>query len=683
MINIANDLIGLFQTILIMSGCAALLCGAILLVKAIVGRRMSARSHALVWLALIPALVVPFSLFSLPTAGFTAKSAEVWAPIRQMIGHLAAEPIATLSEENTDPRTTSTESTSDPNETISRNQPGGSSSIGSLNIKLTTGQTIWLISSLMWLIGLMMFLVIYISGYKKTRRMIEVTANPAMKHWQERLHHLSDESMLRNPARVQLNWMDSNRSPFVIGLTRSSIMLPACLLDQEDTDLMDAVLIHELIHIKHFDHGLRLLQCLLLCIHWFNPLCWLAFRLQQRDCEFYCDETAVRQLKDHDRTAYAQALLATAVCWTNAKKSPHVDRLLTASFAEDNLRDRITHVLRKNRTSRWTAVSVVFFIVLAGYFLLPAMIGTSANSDPTPTPSPSSNATTPTASPSPTPTIAATAAPTPTASPAVLHDPELSAKEFELIGIGISRIDIIEMYYEGSNIRDYRDLPVPAEFALEGGGAVAFEYTMQKEDASAAEARVFVTKMTIRDASGTRTVAADPNVVPIKDFQIQKEDFILPVGPDPDQTISYTALIDALSEPLEKSIGDWEEEGYATDMRYMRLTYEGAELLFLQRKDTAQTDIWTCKQVHVISDAFVAPGGIRCGMGMKEVMQSVGKGQLHYSPLYNWTENGWSIEPVVQSDDGFFIEMVLNWTEDGKVSEFFIFLSGGDFGGGG
>ncbi len=275
----------------------------------------------------------------------------------------------------------------------------------------------------------------------------------------------------------------------------------------------------------------------------------------------------------------------------------------------------------------------------------------------------------------PTPAASPTSKPAPTATPAAPHDPELSKKEFEWIGIGASRIDILGMYYEGTTV-DYRDLPAPSEFVLEGGGTVSFEYTKGNED-SPGESRVFVTKMTIRDGSGTRTVVADPSVAPVTDFQIQKADFIFSIGPAAEDAVRYAALIDALGDPVEKSGGIYQEEATDTNMRYSRLAYSDIEILLLQRRDTAETDLWHNKRIFVNSDAIAAPGGIRCGMGQAEVLAMLRAGQFHYSTVPD--SDNWMLEPFDQGDDGFFVSLVLDWDEYGKLSTFELALYGGDY----
>ena len=97
-------------------------------------------------------------------------------------------------------------------------------------------------------------------------------------------------------------------APFLLGFPRPRIYLPWGL---EGTDL-ENVLAHERTHIRRGDPWWRFLGWTLLCLHWFNPLCWLAFALMGRDMELSCDE-AVLARREAERVDYVRSLLHIAV----------------------------------------------------------------------------------------------------------------------------------------------------------------------------------------------------------------------------------------------------------------------------------------------------------------------------------------------------------------------------------
>ena len=76
-------------------------------------------------------------------------------------------------------------------------------------------------------------------------------------------------------------------SPFVVGIFSPKIFFPGINMDDDEREY---VLNHEWTHIKNKDGLTKLLSYIVLCIHWFNPLVWLAFFMLCADIEMRVDE---------------------------------------------------------------------------------------------------------------------------------------------------------------------------------------------------------------------------------------------------------------------------------------------------------------------------------------------------------------------------------------------------------
>lgn len=111
---------------------------------------------------------------------------------------------------------------------------------------------------------------------------------------------------LREDAEGRVYCTDQVEMPFVCGLLRPRIYLPAALSGVE----REQILLHERIHIRRGDPLWRALGYLALCIHWFNPLVWAAFFLSGRDMEMSCDEAVVRKMGNRMKKGYCALLLA-------------------------------------------------------------------------------------------------------------------------------------------------------------------------------------------------------------------------------------------------------------------------------------------------------------------------------------------------------------------------------------
>ena len=146
-------------------------------------------------------------------------------------------------------------------------------------------------------------------------------------------------------------------SPFVLGVLRPRIYLP---WGMEARD-RQWVLLHERAHIRRLDPLWKLLGWLALCLHWFDPLCWLAFSLAMQDMEGACDEAVVRALGGEERAAYSRLLLALSGGRPLFAATP-------LGFGEGNVKQRIKSVLRWRKSKWWMALLAV--LLLAAVALL-------------------------------------------------------------------------------------------------------------------------------------------------------------------------------------------------------------------------------------------------------------------------------------------------------------------------
>ncbi|MCD8343167.1 MAG: M56 family metallopeptidase [Oscillospiraceae bacterium] len=94
-----------------------------------------------------------------------------------------------------------------------------------------------------------------------------------------------------SPLRDNIYLTDGIASAFVLGLFRPRIYLPSSL----DAREQPYIIAHERCHIRRGDHIIKALAFAALCVHWFNPLVWLAFILSVRDMEMSCDEAVIRK----------------------------------------------------------------------------------------------------------------------------------------------------------------------------------------------------------------------------------------------------------------------------------------------------------------------------------------------------------------------------------------------------
>lgn len=148
-------------------------------------------------------------------------------------------------------------------------------------------------------------------------------------------------------------------SPFVLGLFKPRIYIPFNMNERD----MPHVIAHETAHIKRRDHIWKPLGFLLLTIHWFNPLMWLAYVLLCRDIEVACDQKVISKLDGAQKADYSEALLSCSVNRRMIAACP-------LAFGEVGVKARVRSVLSYKKPAVWIiAASSVILAVLAVCFL--------------------------------------------------------------------------------------------------------------------------------------------------------------------------------------------------------------------------------------------------------------------------------------------------------------------------
>lgn len=142
------------------------------------------------------------------------------------------------------------------------------------------------------------------------------------------------------------------RSPFILGVFSPKIYLPYGL----DPGMMDCVLAHERCHIRKKDPIVKLLGYGILVLHWFNPLCWLAYYLMCRDMEMRCDEFVLEN-RNVARADYSMSLLSIASDLRFPSPSP-------LAFSETGVKTRIQNILKWKPSKPWVRVLAAVLCVL-------------------------------------------------------------------------------------------------------------------------------------------------------------------------------------------------------------------------------------------------------------------------------------------------------------------------------
>jgi beta-lactamase regulating signal transducer with metallopeptidase domain len=334
----------------------------LLAVAVAVGVRLFARRrpHAayVLWMLVIakcltpPLWASPFGLFSriqTPTAANRAAAMSA-AP-----SDMSESPRAVL--EMPDARFESTRPT-----TLAASEPAtiGPAPVGfnwaSLALGTATG---------IWFAGALAVCGVIVWKWAAFRRHLRQLATPAGAEIDRRVRSLAEQMAVRAIPRVLV--LRESLAPAVFGVFRPTILLPETLSTSDRGVDLDAILAHELVHIRRRDPFASSLQLIAQALWWFHPLVWWANREARHERERCCDEAVVTGL-NCPPISYASTLVSVAELAAGAGRVAAV-AMIGPSEATAMRLEHITGTTRQFR--KRTPLSYLVAAALLGAMVLP------------------------------------------------------------------------------------------------------------------------------------------------------------------------------------------------------------------------------------------------------------------------------------------------------------------------
>jgi len=166
-----------------------------------------------------------------------------------------------------------------------------------------TGLNAWMPSLVLaWSTGVALMslrLLLGLAWVARLRR--QAVAAPAI--WQQRLDVLAQRMGLRFPIPLKLH--DALASPVTVGFFRPLVLLPASLLSGMPVPLIEALLAHELAHVRRWDYLVNLLQSVAEALLFFHPVVWWLSARLRIERELVADALAAQSLQDPAQLATA------------------------------------------------------------------------------------------------------------------------------------------------------------------------------------------------------------------------------------------------------------------------------------------------------------------------------------------------------------------------------------------
>jgi beta-lactamase regulating signal transducer with metallopeptidase domain len=155
-----------------------------------------------------------------------------------------------------------------------------------------------------WLAGVMLFLIRLQGSVYYLRRLQSIGTQKVSPGWQLKIEELSDR--LGITKRVQAYESTIAGIPMVIGHLKPVILIPAGMLSGLQPKEIEAILAHELAHVKRFDYLINMVQTVVESMLFFNPAVWWISHTIRKHREHCCDDVAVKYCGN--QLEYANAL---------------------------------------------------------------------------------------------------------------------------------------------------------------------------------------------------------------------------------------------------------------------------------------------------------------------------------------------------------------------------------------
>ncbi|GAB3539560.1 M56 family metallopeptidase [Spirosoma fluminis] len=191
---------------------------------------------------------------------------------------------------------------------------------------------------LAYLIGVAAFGLRLIGGWVYLQRLSRVSGR-SVTAWIE----LSDRLRASLGIRMAVQVKESAQIaiPMVIGVLKPVVLLPVSLATNLSLRELEAVLAHELAHVKRFDYGVNLLQSVVEVLYFFHPaLWWLSARVRE-EREHCCDDLAVQACGGDGR------ILAQALARVEELRLAQVYQTPTLAMAFVSKRKQLLHRVRR------------------------------------------------------------------------------------------------------------------------------------------------------------------------------------------------------------------------------------------------------------------------------------------------------------------------------------------------
>jgi len=203
-----------------------------------------------------------------------------------------------------------------------------------------------------WLLGSLLFLIRFTLGWLHLRKLVEAAVVDPIS---ESVSFMALKQGYNINRTILIKVSESITSPMVIGFLKPIILFPVGMINQLTLAEVEAVMAHELAHIRRHDFLLNLFQSLMETVFYFHPGVWYLSKVINKERENCCDDMAIlhtgnavtfaRTLVKLQDLEFTQLRPALAMAGANGDFSQRVKRILDVPVRSSGFRDKLFTLL--------------------------------------------------------------------------------------------------------------------------------------------------------------------------------------------------------------------------------------------------------------------------------------------------------------------------------------------------
>jgi beta-lactamase regulating signal transducer with metallopeptidase domain len=215
-----------------------------------------------------------------------------------------------------------------------------------------------------WLIGVLLSSLYHFLGFYKLRKFLRKVQQNLEPIWESRIRTLIIKLNIKH--KIQISKLPGLEAPVVIGCLKPVLFLPLSFFTGMTNEYIEAIILHELAHVKRFDYLLNMIQVIIEILGFFHPAVWWLSKKIREEREYCCDDIALKITGD--RLIYVKSLV-------QLEENRDKNKLILAANGGSLLR-RATRILKlKENQNSPTFLNISrFFVPLLCLFVITGFI---------------------------------------------------------------------------------------------------------------------------------------------------------------------------------------------------------------------------------------------------------------------------------------------------------------------